>query len=441
MPHRHSHEAPWLRQLRQGARDASRAWDLLVSLNDDVGPRFTGTPGEAAGVAWALAAAGRAGLANVRTEPAECTRWERGAARADILEPTSQAIVVAALGGSVPTPAGGLEAELVVVPSLDALHQLGRAGVEGRIVYIHHLMPRLRDGTGYNHGGYLRAHATSHAARLGAVGCLVRSIATSATRAPHVGMLFYESDAPHIPAAAVCVPDGDLLARLAASGRRVRVRLELGCRSLPSGTGHNVLAEVPGTDLAHEIVLFGAHLDTWDLGRGALDDGAGCVLALETARLVSELPVRPRRTVRIALFANEELGSGGGHAYAAAHKDEAGQHFVALEADQGDGKPWALRMPEGQAQSAAARHLHSALGPLGIALDPGGARGGVDIQPLRGLGVPFFDLRQDATRYFDFHHSANDVLENVSREDLDHAVAGFAVAVAVLAHMSENLRG
>jgi Zn-dependent M28 family amino/carboxypeptidase len=223
-----------------------------------------------------------------------------------------------------------------------------------------------------------------------------------------------------------------MLARALGAGRDVRCNLALGCAPLPVGTSANVLAELPGT--TDEVVLLGAHLDSWELGTGALDDGAGCAIAIEAARYIAALPHAPRRTIRIGLFANEEMGIGGGLAYADAYKSAARAHVAAIEADQGDGKPWALRVPRGQHASPLTQALHGALDSLGITLDEGPSRGGVDISPLRQLGVPFVDLRQDASRYFDFHHTANDVIDNVSRDDLLAATLAFATAVWVLAN-------
>jgi Zn-dependent M28 family amino/carboxypeptidase len=274
------------------------------------------------------------------------------------------------------------------------------------------------------------------------VACLVRSVGTDSQRAAHTGALWYEPGAPQIPAAALSIPDAGVLRRLLESpSADVRFALTLDCAPLPVGESHNVLAELPGTDLADEIVLVGSHLDSWDLGTGALDDGAGCAIAIEVGRRLAALPTRPRRTVRVVLFANEELGSGGGRDYATAHAAEAPRHFVALEADQGDGRPWALRVPPGARTTGAADRLAAALAPFGIALDPGASRGGVDIGPLRQLGVPFFDLRQDATRYFDFHHTVNDVLDNVIRDELESTADAFTVASWTLANMPESLRG
>jgi hypothetical protein len=430
--------APHLDLLVQTARAGGRAWDHLRSLCDGVGPRFPCTPGDVAAIAWAQEALRGAGLASVRAEAATATLWERGAESCTLLLPRKQPVVLTALGGSVGTPQGGVEAEIVELPSLEALDAAPPEQIAGKIVYLHHVMPRLRDGTGYNAASVVRTRGPSRAAKKGAVACLVRSIGTDSVRAAHTGALWYQPDAPQIPAAALSIPDAELLHRAIAAGARARAVLALGCSPLPVGESANVIGEIAGTDRADEIVLLGAHLDSWDLGVGALDDGAGCAIAVEAARLIAALPSRPRRTVRVALFANEELGSGGGLAYASAHAAEAPRHVAAMEADQGDGRPWALRVPEGRREGALSGALHRSLAPLGIDLDPGQSRGGVDIAPLAQLGVPFVDLRQDATRYFDFHHTANDVLENVSRAELDDATVAFAVAVWVLANAEER---
>ncbi len=428
-------------KLLRAVRSEARAFDVVRSLCDEVGPRYPCTPGDVAARAWALEAMRAAGLEAVRAEKASATLWERGAESCVLRLPRPQAVVLSALGGSVGTPDGGVEAPVVMFTSLEALDAAPREAIEGRIVYLHHVMPRLRDGTGYNAGSVVRTSGPSRAAKKGALACLVRSIGTDSLRAAHTGALFYTPDAAPIPAAALATPDGDMLARALSSGREVVSRLTLGCKPLPVGESANVIGEVRGREAPDEIVLLGAHLDSWDLGTGALDDGAGCAIALEVARVLAALPVRPRRTVRIALFANEELGTGGGLAYAHDHADEAPKHVAALEADQGDGAPWALRVPAGTQEGPLVRRLADALATLSIGLDPGASRGGVDIGPLRALGVPFVDVRQDATRYFDFHHTANDLVENVSRDDLAAATVAFAVTTFLLAESEESLRG
>jgi hypothetical protein len=426
------------RLLRSTHRDG-RAWELLRTLCDEVGPRYPCTAGDVAAQGWAVAAMREAGLTNVRTEEAPATLWERGEERCTLRLPRAQPVVLTALGGSVGTPGRGLDARVVMFESLEALEAAPRAEVEGRIVYLHHVMPRLRDGTGYNAASVVRMRGPSRAAAKGALACLVRSVGTTSNRIAHTGALFYEPGVPEIPAAALSTPDGDLLARALRSGKEVAGELVLGCRPLPVGRSANVIGELLGREKPEEVVLLGAHLDSWELGTGALDDGAGCAIAVEVARLLAALPQRPRRTVRIALFANEELGTGGGIAYAATHAAEAPKHVAALEADQGDGAPWALRVPADARDGAVVRALVDALGPLGIELDAGPSRGGVDIGPLRQLGVPFVDLRQDATRYFDVHHTQNDVFENASKDDMARCTTAFALATWLLAETEERL--
>ncbi len=429
---------PHLAALVSAAQRSSGALSLLTSLCDDVGPRFPCTPGDAAAVAWALETMRAVGLGSVRAEPAPATLWQRGAEACSLVLPSRrEGLVVTALGGSVPTE-GVLEAEVVELASLDALDALPEGALAGKVAYLHHVMPRLRDGTGYNGAAAVRTAGPSKAAKKGAAACLVRSAGTDSLRAAHTGALWYEPGATPIPAAALAIPDAERLHRAIAAGR-THVSLRLDCAPLPVGTSANVLGDLPGTDPSGEMVLFGAHLDSWDLSVGALDDGAGCAIALEVARLLAALPTRPRRTIRFALFANEELGIGGGRAYADTHASEAGRIVAAMEADQGDGAPWALRVPAAAREHGVTRELVAALEPLGVALDAGPSRGGVDISPLRQLGVPFVDLRQDATRYFDFHHTENDVLENVSPGDLRLATTAFAAAVYTLACADDRL--
>lgn len=422
--------------IESARREQARGFELLRSLCDEVGPRFPCTPGDAAAIAWAQRALSEAGASDARAEPAPATLWERGRESCVAYLPRAQPLWLTSLGGSVSTPEQGISADVIAFDSLDALDAAPRERVEGKIVYLHHVMPKLRDGTGYNAGSLARTAGPSRAAKKGAVAFLLRSIGTETVRSPHTGALFYEPGVAQIPAAALAIPDADMLYRHLSAGRSARVELTLGCKPLPVGTSGNVLAELPGT--TDELVLLGAHLDSWELGTGALDDGAGCVIAIEAARLIAALPMKPKRTIRVGLFANEELGIGGGLAYASAHASEAAKHVAAIEADQGDGRPWSLRVPANARESALVKQLHGSIAGLEIELDAGPSRGGVDISPLKQLGVPFVDLRQDATRYFDFHHTANDVIDNVSREDLARATVAFAVTVWVLANADER---
>ncbi len=433
-----SSEEPRARALRRAALESRGAHALVRSLVDTCGPRPAGSPAAACATAWAARTMGALGLSSVRAEPVRVPRWERGAASGAVVSPTRQGLAVAALGGSVGTPEGGLEADVVAVPSLEALDALDAALVRGRWVLLDVPTERTRDGSGYGRAVGARWHGASRAARKGAVGVLVRSIGTDSNRLPHTGGMRYDDDAPRVPAAALSAPDADLVVRLLATGGPVRVRVALGCHALPDGDDANVVGEVPGA-AGGEIVLLGAHLDSWDVGVGAVDDGAGCGAVLEAAHqlAVASVAAPLRRTVRVVLFAGEELGLSGARAYAAAHAGELARHAVALEADLGAGRVYGVRLLGDARASAAVDALGDLLAPLGVRGSHEPAEGGADLIPLREAGVPLIDLRQDATSYFDVHHTDNDTLDKVSSEDLAQVGAAFAVAALAAADAAE----
>jgi carboxypeptidase Q len=412
--------------LRETVLASSQAFDTVRSLTDEVGPRLSGSPGNEAAIPWAVAALGAAGLTRVHAEPCAVPHWERGAEEGEMIEPSRQPLSLTALGGSVGTPPGGLEADVIEVPSLDAVDKLDPGVAAGKIVFIYVQMERTRDGSGYGAAVRPRGQGAIHAARVGAAGVLIRSVGTDTNRAPHTGAMHYDDHVPRIPAAALASPDADQLHRLLAQGKRVRVRLSLGARSLPDAVGASVVGDVEGSGAPGEIVLLGAHLDSWDLGKGALDDGAGCGIVIEAARQIARLAHHPRRTVRVVLFANEENGLRGAHAYAAAHAAELPLHMVGLEADLGAGRVYEARFLGSPSALPAFRAAAAAVAPLGIPVSDKAARSGSDLTPLMAEGVPIIELSQDASSYFDYHHSANDTLERVRRSDIDQAAAAFA---------------
>jgi hypothetical protein len=359
------------------------------------------------------------GLANVHAEPVTVHVWQRGDERVEMISPVPHRLAAAALGGSVGTPEGGIEASLVRVDSLDALTALTVEQARGHIVFVDAPMERARDGHGYGAGVRVRIQSASLAAERGAVAVLIRSVGTDATRFAHTGVLHYDDAQPRIPAASVSNADADVIARALEHGE-VTIRMTLGCHEAPDAQSANVIGEVVGSDRASEVVLLGAHLDSWDLGRGAVDDGAGVGIVMEAARQIASSPTPPRRTVRVVLFANEENGGAGADGYAEAHASELATHVMGLESDFGDGRAWALRTPsrsEGWARVAAL------LEPLGVGWQENEPHGGADIGPMHEQGgVPAVDVVQDGTRYFDLHHTANDVMTEVDRESLDHAM-------------------
>ncbi len=404
----------------------------MRSLTDEVGPRPAGSPADARAAAWALATMRSLGLENVRLEAVKVARWERGVEHAELAGPSPRRLAVTALGNSVGTPPEGVEAEVVEVPSLDALDALGRGAVEGKIVFVNAPTRRARDGAGYGETSAVRRDAAARAGALGAKAVVIRSVGTDSNRLPHTGAMRYGDGAARVPAAALAAPDADLLHRAASGGAPARLRLVLGCKALPEGASANVVGEVVGGERPAEVVLLGAHLDSWDLGSGALDDGAGCALALDAAREFARAGARPKRTLRVVLFANEENGLEGARAYAEAHKAELDDHVAALEADAGAGRVYAVRVRAGEGAEALRSALAAALGPLGVVAAPEPARGGSDLRPLRQAGVPLVDLAQDMHDYFDHHHTANDTLDKIDPAALAQAAGAWAAAARVL---------
>jgi carboxypeptidase Q len=422
-------------ELRDAALKGTKAWSLVASLTTEVGPRPAGSPADRLAVDWAVRTLKSLGFSNVHTEKVTVPHWVRGAEAGAITAPYPQPVALAAIGGSVATPAQGIEAPVVEVAGLEALDHLDAAKVKGRIVFFNTPTQRTRDGSGYLKAVPVRTAGASHAAKLGAVAVVARSIGTDWNRLPHTGGLRYESGAAQIPAATLSNPDADLLAAEIATGQPVRFRLQLGARSLGPAESANVIGEIPGREKPEEIVLLGAHLDSWDLGTGAIDDGAGCAIVMEAARRVGELKTRPRRTLRVVLFANEEFGLSGAQAYAKAHAAELGRHVVALESDLGSGRVWRLESLVKLESMGWVRELDRLIFPIGAASGTNQGEGGADLEPLMHAGVPTLSLLQDATAYFDFHHTANDTLDKANARDLDYNVAAWAAVVYAVAEM------
>jgi carboxypeptidase Q len=419
--------------LQREALSSSHAFAFVRSLCDEVGPRMAGSPGDAAAVAWGERTMKELALADVHAEPVTVKRWERGDESAQIVGPVPLRLVVAALGGSGGTGARGVEADVVEVASLADLEKLAPDAARGKIVFLDAPTRRARDGSGYGEGARGRFRGPAMAQKLGAVALLLRSIGTDHDRLAHTGAMAFD-DHP-LPAAALSVPDAELLHRVLEERKTARVRLVLGAHMSGDARSANVIGEVTGRERPKEVVLVGAHLDSWDLGQGAIDDGAGVGIALETARLIAALPTRPRRTLRVVLFANEEHGLDGARAYAKVHEQEASEHVVAMEADFGADAVYAVRWLGDPATRDRFVALARLLGPLGVERDDAPAGGGADVSPLRELGVPMLDLRQDGSRYFDFHHTANDTLDKIDPGVYASAAAAFATAAWAAADM------
>jgi carboxypeptidase Q len=424
--------------LRDEAMKGTRAFEIVRSLTAEVGPRSAGSPGDARAVEWGVRTMKALGFQNVRAEKVTVPHWDRGAESGEIVSPWPQPVALAALGGSVGTPAGGIEAEVVQVPDVAALEKpdavlAGR--VKGKIVFINKRMERRRDGSGYGEAVGGRSRGAALAGKLGAAAVLIRSVGTDNNRTPHTGAMRYEEGGPRIPAAALSNPDADLLESQLASGKPVVFRLKLGARLVGDAGSANVVGEIPGREKPDEVVLLGCHLDSWDLGTGAVDDGAGCAIMMEAARRIGELKQRPRRTIRVVLFANEEFGLSGARAYAEAHAAELPKHILAGESDFGSGKVWRISSRVAPETLSAFDAIAGLLAPIGVERGDNEAGGGADLIPMVPARVPVAGLNQDGTEYFDWHHTANDTLDKIDPKDLDQNVAAWAAVAYGAAEM------
>jgi hypothetical protein len=392
--------------------------------------RITGSVELERAIEWAASTMRDDGLDDVRLEPASVPHWVRGTERAAIVQPIDRPFTVLALGGSVGTP-GTVRASVVAFDDMDALRGT-QATLDRKIVFVNHRLPpfdEAHDDPGYRTGVQARLHAASEAAKRGALAVLVRSVTAVRSRLPHAGALAYEDGAPRIPAAAVSTMDADMLADLVRRGP-VTVELELGARTLPDVPSANVVGEIRGSAKPDEIVLLGAHIDSWDVGPGASDDAAGCVAVMEAMRLLRDGGLDVRRTVRAVLFTGEEYLLAGSRAYAATHGGE--RHVAAFETDYGMGAPDAIGVGSDERRDALAQFL-PAFTRFGIRRFQPRAFG-ADVKPLVDAGAQGFDLEPDGRRYFDVHHSAADDLKTVRPEDLRRNSA----AIALLAYYLAN---
>jgi carboxypeptidase Q len=424
-------------ELRERALAGSRAYELVESLTTEVGPRLAGTPGDARAVAWAKAKFEALGYDRVYTEPTTFPVWRRGLERAEVLHPFPQRLALTALGGSVGTKRP-LEAEVVEFATLDALIAAPAESLRGRIAYIANRMERFRDGHGYGVAVTARGRGAVEAAKKGASALLIRSIGTDSDRLPHTGMMRYEAGVTEIPAAALSNPDADLLSNMLRRGQPVRLRIEIDAGLQGEATSYNVIGEITGRARPDEVVVIGGHLDSWDLGTGAIDDASGVALTMAAGALIGELAQPPARMIRVIAYANEEQGLYGGKAYAAQHAGEIAQHVIGAESDFGAGRIYGFNSNAPAHARAALLQIAAALEPLGIDYLPARGGAGPDIGPMTTAGMTWAWLGQDGTDYFDYHHTANDTLDKVDAKALDQQVAAYAVFAYLAAEAEGN---
>jgi carboxypeptidase Q len=415
--------------IRAATRD-SAAYARLGVLVDRFGHRLSGSKSLEAAIDWILAEMKKDGLDNVRGEPVTVPHWVRGEESAELVRPRRQELQMLGLGMSVGTPKGGIEAPVLVVSSFEELERRAPEA-RGKIV--------LFDApfTTYSETGRYRRQGPSAAAKLGAVAVLIRSVTDNSIRSPHTGTLSYGSAAPRIPAAALSVEDAMMLHRMQDRGERVVVSLRMGARQLPDARSRNVVAELVGRERPDEVVVLGGHIDSWDVGQGAMDDGGGSVAAWEAVRLMRALGLRPRRTVRVVLWTNEENGGAGAKAYRDAHAAELAKHVLAIESDGGVFQPKGFKVNSSDTIFTALRQVVSLLRPIGADSVWRAEGVGADVAPLVERGVAGAGLSVDGSRYFWYHHSGGDTLDKLDPAEMARCVAALAVLAYTVAELPD----
>jgi len=448
---------PQADQLITAAMADTEGYANLTYLCDHIGKRISGSEPLERAIAWSADLMRREGLANVTTQPAMVPKWVRGKESGGIVSPVVKPFHMLGLGMSVATPPGGITAEVVVVSNFDELKALPPGAVKGKIVVYN------APYEGYGKTVMYRVAGASLAASMGAVGVLVRSITPLAVQLPHTGTLVYDAKQPEIPAAAISLEDAMMLARLAKEPAPVKVHLEMEAHMEPDAPSANVMGEIIGSEHPEEVVVLGGHIDSWDVGQGAQDDGSGIMATLEAVNLIKKSGLVPKRTIRIAFWVNEENGGRGGEAYRKALGDKVLNQVAAIEMDGGAETPVGYgygfgglgRMrpgtpgaptgpsdlsPEEQHSLDLLRDIATLLKPVGAdTIRPGG--GGSDIEPLMSAGVPGLGEMTSVAHYFDWHHTEADTLDKVDPIDFRKNIASLAVMTYILADMPEKLAG
>lgn len=422
---------PVANRIIQAALSDSAAYDRLAVLADRFGPRLSGSESLERAIDWILDQMRRDSLDNVHGEPVMVPHWVRGEESAQLLEPRRRNLPMLGLGGSVATPRGGITAPVLVVRGFDDLAARA-AEARGKIVLFNVPFTTYGETVRYRTGGAVAA------ARAGAVASLIRSVTPYSQQTPHTGNMRYDDAVPRIPHAAITVEDAEMLQRMQDRGERPVVRLTMSARTLPDAPSRNVVAEIRGARQPDQVVVLGGHIDSWDVGQGAMDDGGGSVVSWQAVKLLRTLGLRPRRTVRVVLWVNEENGTRGGLGYRDAHRAEVGNHVLAIESDGGVFQPSGFGFTGSDAAFATVREIGSLLSGLGAgSITRGG--GGSDIGPLAEAGVPVMGLSVEDSRYFYYHHTDADTMDKLNPREMAQCVAAMAVMAYVVADLPEPL--
>ncbi|MBH0031651.1 MULTISPECIES: M20/M25/M40 family metallo-hydrolase [unclassified Pseudoalteromonas] len=428
-------------EVRTSALNSDLSYKLLESLTTEVGPRLPGTENDKKAVAWAKAKFNELGFDKVWLEEATFPEWRRYSESGKILTPSEQPLHLTALGNSISTPKDGITAPVVLFETLDELKAAPANSLKGKIAYINYRMNRDIDGNGYGPAVKARGTGAIEASKKGAVAYMMRSVSTGHHRFAHTGGSYYKEGVTKIPNVTIANPDADQIARLIALDKDVSVNINVQTESLGEGTGYNVIGQFNGTENPEQYVLIGGHLDSWDLGTGALDDGAGVALTMAAAKHISDVK-RPKRSIRVVLFAAEELGLWGAKAYFTEHKNELSNIVAAAESDFGADVVYAFESNVSAESLPVVRAIAKELAPLNIEhIGKNQANGGPDLIPLKAAtSAPIFELAQDGTDYFDYHHTADDTLDKVTPAKLRQNTAAYAVFALMAADAKTTIK-
>jgi len=424
--------------LRDKAILDDSAYEILKSLTTEVGARHPGTPGEKAGIAWGVNKLKALGFDKVYTEDVKMNGWVRGVETAEILLPSYQKMVITALGRSKSTPKGGLEAEIAHFKNYAELEKAADGSLKGKIAFISNRMEKFKDGAGYGPANIARGKGHELAAKKGAEALLIRSIGTDDHRNPHTGGTSVSMGYTEVPAIALSNPDADQLVRLIGYGHTPKIRLNVQTKDLGPIVTKNVIGEITGREFPNDVVVIGGHLDSWDLGTGAVDDGAGVAIAMATGAFIkNNTKKRPRRTIRVILWGAEELGLIGARAYAKARQEDGtiANHIIGSESDFGAGPIYGLQSSTNVSPNAmhVVDAMAALMGELGVSRRTGDTHGGPDMIPLSKLGVPALNLMQDGTDYFDLHHTPDDTFDKVKPENMRQNLAAWTIFTFIAA--------
>ena len=436
--------------LRDKALSDTLAYDITESLTTEVGARLGGSAGDARAVKWAIAKFNQLGFDKVYTEPVTFPKWVRGIEQAEIVSPYPQKLAITALGGSLSTPKKGIKGEIVHFKTIEDLKNADPSLIKGKITFISNKMQRTKSGSGYGQANGARYHAAFVTAQKGGIGAIMRSIGTDNNRDPHTGSMKsvdFNAETGEIrvlkksevvPAGAISNPDADLLVNILNRDKPVTLKFTLSSHWDGTYTSQNVIGEITGREKPDEVVVIGGHLDSWDLGTGAIDDASGCAITMATAKLIKDSGIQPYRTIRVVLWANEENGLYGARAYAKAHADEMDKHIIGAESDFGAAPIYAIASTVSDQSLPIVAKMAELLSPLNVGYAGNHGRSGADISPLKKAGMATMALYQDGTNYFDLHHTADDTMDKVVAEEIAQNVAAWVVFVSLAAEYTGN---